>query len=316
MAERVIGIDLGGTNIKAGVIDLEGQVIARVSVQTETDKGRDVIVQNLCTAAEKAAEAAGITKREVRGVGLGVPGTLDLTGGVILFSPNLPCLNEAPIRDLVADGLAVPVVLENDANAAAWGEKWAGAGKGARSLVMFTLGTGIGGGIIINDEIVHGCNNVAAELGHQVLVWDGVRCACGNIGCIETYASCPGMVRRMKEAIKDGASSTLRGDFEAADIAQAAQDGDETALRILEETGRMLGAIATNMMHILNPEMVVFAGGMIAAGDLLLQPIRDEVQKRALDASKEKTQVVFAELGGDAGLIGAAGCALKATEGT
>jgi len=234
---------------------------------------------------------------------------------VILFSPNLPCLNDIPIRDLVSEQLGVPVVLENDANAAAWGEKWAGAGKGAHSLVMFTLGTGIGGGIIIDDEIIHGSNNVAAELGHQTIIWDGEKCACGNIGCVERYASCPGMVRRMEAAIARGEPSKLSGDFEAADITKAAQAGDETARRIVEETGRMLGTVATNMMHILNPQMVIFAGGMIAAGDLLLNPIRDEVEKRALEASKEGCQVVFARLGGDAGLIGAAGCALKAAEG-
>ncbi|NOZ23125.1 MAG: ROK family protein [Planctomycetes bacterium] len=315
MTDRVIGIDLGGTNIKAGVVDLEGKVVQSGSIPSEVDKGREAVVKNICHAAEKVMKDAGVKPDRIKGVGLGVPGTLDLEAGVILFSPNLPCLNEAPIRDLVSEQLGVPVVLENDANAAAWGEKWVGAGKGAHSLVMFTLGTGIGGGIIINDEIVHGSNDVAGELGHQTILWNGEKCACGNIGCVERYASCPGMVRRMKAAIARGEPSRLIGDFEAADITRAAQAGDETARRIVEETGRMLGTVATNMMHILNPEMIIFAGGMIAAGGFLLTPILDEVKKRAFEASKKGCRIVFAELGGDAGLIGAAGCALKAAGG-
>lgn len=315
MADHVIGIDLGGTNIKAGVVDLQGKVLAAASIPTHVKEGHATVVANICKASRKVMDAARIGPKDVKGVGLGVPGTLDLKAGVILFSPNLPCLNEFPIRDDVAAGLKLPVVLENDANAAAWGEKWAGAGRGVSSLVMFTLGTGIGGGIIIDDEIVHGMNGVAAELGHQMLIWDGVKCLCGNVGCIEAYASCPAMVRRMKEAIARGEKSKLRGDFEAADITRAAQEGDATAGKILEETGRMLGAVATNMLHILNPEMVIFAGGMIAAGDLLLRPIRDEVEKRAFAASKKGARIVFAELGGNAGLIGAAGCALKGAGG-
>jgi len=312
MAEHVIGIDLGGTNIKAGVVDLDGKIVAGDSIPTETEKGRDTIVDNICRAAELVREKAKLDQSHIIGAGLGAPGTLNLRTGTILFSPNLPCLNETPIVNMLQQKIGLPWILENDANAAAWGEKWAGAGKGVSSLVMFTLGTGIGGGIIINNEILHGSNDVAAELGHQVLDWQGVKCLCGNTGCIEAYASCTGMVRRMKEAIAAGRPSTLSGDFEAADISKAAVAGDSTAREIIEETGRMLGAIATNMLHILNPEMIVFAGGMIAAGDILLNPIREEVESRAFEASKEGVRIVFAELGGNAGVIGAAGCALKA----
>jgi len=312
MAEYVIGVDLGGTNIKAGVVDSEGNIIASDSIPTEVEKGRDAVTDNICLAAKKVLEQAGKDLKDVLGLGLGAPGTLNLREGVILFSPNLTCLNEAPIRRMIEERLNIPVTLENDANAAAWGEKWVGAGKDVSSLVMFTLGTGIGGGVIINNELVHGFNDVAGELGHQVLYADGVKCGCGNNGCIEAYASCPAMVRRMKEAIASGKKSILSGDFEAADITKAALQGDETAREIVEETGRMLGVIATNMLHILNPEMVVFAGGMIAAGDMLLKPIRDEVKKRAFKASQEGVQIVFAKLGGNAGVIGAAGCALKA----
>jgi glucokinase len=234
---------------------------------------------------------------------------LNLRQGIVLFSPNLPCMNGAPLLDLVRAEIQVPCILENDANAAAYGEKWAGVGRGVNSLVLFTLGTGIGGGVIIDGKVLHGFNDVAAELGHQVVYANGRLCGCGNHGCIEAYASAPATVRRMKEAIAAGRKSILKGDFESADITRAAREGDELAREIMDETGRLLGVVATNMLHILNPEMVVFVGGMTAAGDQLLTPIRDEVKKRAFKASQEGVQIVFGELGANAGMIGAAGCA-------
>jgi glucokinase len=220
-------------------------------------------------------------------------------------------MNGAPLLDLVRAKLkGVRCLLENDANAAAYGEKWAGVGRNVNNLVLFTLGTGIGGGVIIDGKVLHGFNDVAAELGHQVVFADGRLCGCGNHGCIEAYASAPATVRRMKEAIAAGRKTILKGDFEAEDISKAALKGDQTAREIMEETGRLLGVVATNMLHIFNPQMVVFDGGMTAAGDLLLLPIRDEIKKRAFKASQEGVQIVFGELGSNAGLVGAAGCAL------
>lgn len=310
MADYLIGVDLGGTNIKAGVVDLQGRVIASESVKTEVEKGLTEVVHRICMACDLVRKKAHLNWGDVRGVGIGSPGTLNLRRGIVLFSPNLPCMNGAPLLDLVRAQIKVPCILENDANAAAFGEKWAGVGRKVQSLVLFTLGTGIGGGIIIDGKILHGFNDVAAELGHQVVYADGRPCACGNRGCIEAYASAPATVRRMKEAIAAGRKSILSGDFEAADISRAAMQGDALAREIMEETGRLLGVVATNMLHILNPEMVVFVGGMTAAGDLLLRPIREEVKKRAFAASQEGVQIVFGELGANAGMIGAAGCAL------
>ena len=314
--DYVIGIDLGGTFIKAGIVDLDGKPLERESTPTEVDKGQKTVVENIRKAAEGIREKAGLSWDAILGIGIGAPGTLDIKNGVVLLSPNLPCLNEAPLRRLLQDSVPVPVVLENDANAAAWGEKWGGAGRGVSSLVMFTLGTGIGGGVILNDRVWHGDNDVAAEIGHMSIFADGVQCACGNHGCVEAYASATAMIRRMKEAVRAGKPSLLTDkinnniDFLAKDIHDAALQGDKTAEAIIEETGRYLGVAATNMMHILNPAMIIFAGGMINAGDMLLTPIKEEVKKRSFPASREKCQIVFAKLGGDAGFIGAAGCAL------
>jgi len=313
MSEYAIGVDLGGTNIKGGVVDVNGKVIASESVKTNVEKGCEEVVHRIVQACEQVIRKSKLDWSAIRGVGIGSPGTLNLRKGIVLFSPNLPCMNGVPLLDLVRARLTgVRCILENDANAAAYGEKWAGVGRKVQNLVLFTLGTGIGGGVIIDGEVLHGFNDVAAELGHQVVYADGRLCGCGNHGCIEAYASAPATVRRMKEAIAAGKKSILSGDFEAADISRAAKQGDQTAREIMEETGRLLGVVATNMLHIFNPEMVVFDGGMTAAGDLLLTPIRDEVKKRAFKASQEGVQIVFGELGANAGMIGAAGCALQA----
>jgi glucokinase len=313
MAGYAIGVDLGGTNIKGGIVDVNGKVIASESVKTNVEKGCEEVVKRIVQACEQVIRKSKLDWSAIRGVGIGSPGTLNLRKGIVLFSPNLPCMNGAPLLDLVRARLKrVRCILENDANAAAYGEKWAGVGRKVNNLVLFTLGTGIGGGVIIDGKVLHGFNDVAAELGHQVVYADGRLCGCGNHGCIEAYASAPATVRRMKEAIAAGKKSILKGDFEAADISRAALQGDQTAREIMEETGRLLGVVATNMLHIFNPEMVVFDGGMTAAGDLLLTPIRDEVKKRAFKASQEGVQIVFGELGANAGMIGAAGCVLQA----
>ncbi|MBM4083444.1 MAG: ROK family protein, partial [Planctomycetes bacterium] len=233
------------------------------------------------------------------------------------FAPNLPGWRNIALCRKVQDALRIPTFLENDANAAAYGEKWVGVGQKVDSLVLFTLGTGIGGGVIINNEVLHGVNDAAAELGHMTVVIDGVKCGCGNRGCVEAYASVPGMVRRMKEAVEKGQPSKLAArikkgqEITGKDIHAAAVKGDAAARAIIEETGMYLGIAAVNMMHIVNPAMVVFAGGMTAAGDMLLNAIRAEVKKRALEASAAKTEILFARVGDDAGLIGSAGCALR-----
>jgi glucokinase len=212
---------------------------------------------------------------------------------------------------MIEDDLHMPCLLDNDANVAALAEQWVGAGRGASSLVLFTLGTGIGGGIVLDGRIWHGANGVAGEVGHMSINPDGPVCNCGNRGCFEAYASATAMVRRMREAIKGGVKSSLGAQldsFTSEDIHQAALAGDEAARQNIEQTGRYLGLGASNIMHIINPEVVAFSGGVTAAGDMLMKPLLDEMEKRTLEASRQNVKVRFAELPNDAGIIGAARC--------
>ena len=188
--------------------------------------------------------------------------------------------------------------------------------KGSKLLVMLTLGTGIGGGIIINNTLWRGVNNVAAEIGHMVIQMDGPKCSCGNYGCIEAYASATSMVRRFKESLKNGVPSSLKdtGEITAKMINDAAFQGDKASLDIIKETGYYLGVALVNIMHILNPEVIVLTGGMIGSGDLLMNPIKQVIKEKAFEASAKETKIVFSQLGNDAGIIGAAGCLLNELE--
>ncbi|MDR4509028.1 MAG: ROK family protein [Candidatus Brocadiaceae bacterium] len=312
----VIGVDLGGTNLKAGIVDKCGNVLHRRSVKTNYNADRETISNQIFDLIDEVISASGNKICDIAGVGLGSPGLIDKKGEIILFSPNLPQWRNIPIKSLIVERFVFPCVLENDANAAAWGEKWVGAGNGVDSLVMLTLGTGIGGGIVLNNALWRGANNVAAEIGHMTIQNDGSRCNCGNYGCAEVYASATGLVRRFKEVLEKGVPSSLEAcmDITAKAINDAALRGDKASLEIIEETGRYLGVVLINVMHILNPEMIVLAGGMIGLGDLLMNPVWQIIQERALEASYKDTKIVFSKLGNDAGIIGAAGCLLKELE--
>jgi glucokinase len=316
MGSYAIGVDLGGTNLKAGIVDSNGRIHHRLSVKTDQYAPPEMISEQIFKLIDDVINTSHLRMSDILGIGLGTPGLIDRKGETILFSPNLPQWRNIPIRRMIAKRFVVPSVLENDANAAAWGEKWVGAGKFASSMVMITLGTGIGGGIIIENRLWRGFNNVAGEIGHMIIHMDGPKCNCGNYGCIEAYASATAMVRRFKELLKDGASSSLK-DYEvitAKMINDAAFQGDKISLDIIRETGQYLGIALINIMHILNPAVIVLAGGMIGSGELLMAPIREIVKQKAFEASYEDTKIVFSELGNGAGIIGAAGCLLKELE--
>ncbi|MFN3532466.1 MAG: ROK family protein [Candidatus Brocadia sp.] len=316
MGNYVIGIDLGGTNLKAGIVDMDGKILHRLSIRTNSHADSQTISDQILSLIAEIIQCAHVKESDMIGVGLGSPGLVDKKGETILFSPNLPRWRNIPIKRIVAERFSKPCVLENDANAAAWGEKWVGAGKDVSSLVMLTLGTGIGGGIVIDNKLWRGANNVAAEIGHMVIQMDGPQCNCGNRGCVEVYASATGMVRRFKELLRSGISSALKisDEITAKMINDAAIQGDRASLNIIEETGRYLGIALINIMHVLNPEMIVLAGGMIGSGELLMNPIRQVTQQRAFEASYKDTKIVFSQLGNDAGIIGAAGCLLTELE--
>jgi glucokinase len=322
MSQLYIGVDLGGTNIKAGLLSADGTVLTAGSIPTEAQEGPDAVIGRICRIIRSTAEAGGVKLDEVRGVGIGSPGTMDIPAGVVLEPPNLPGWRDVPLIRLVSDAVGLPCVLENDANAAAWGEFWAGAGRKVDSMVMLTLGTGIGGGIIIEGRLLHGANSLGGEIGHMCIVDGGRLCGCGRRGCLEAYASASHTAARALEALaEDQSHSTLHQYVGAGKrltsrhVCQAAAAGDALAMRVFAETARTLALGIANLSMIVDPQRFVLAGGMIAAGQTLLAPVREHFRAMAFRRAAHSTQIVFATLGNDAGLIGAAGVAMKALDG-
>jgi glucokinase len=310
-----LGIDLGGTNIKSGVVDQEGRALSSISLATEADRGPGVGIDNLAAAGKKAVAEAGLDWDQIAAVGLGSPGTMDLDAGMLLEPPNLPGWDNLPVCQLLADRLAKPVVLQNDGNAAAFGEYWVGAGRNAHSLVMFTLGTGVGGGIVIGGSIVQGRHSHGGECGHIIIeAENGRRCSCGALGHLEGYASATAVVKRTLERLDStDEPSSLRliaaARLSSRAIAAAAAAGDSVAMEIMRETAHYLAVGAVTLMHTIDPDIVLFGGGMIAAGTTFLEEIRRGVREMAFPVPALKTRVEYALLGGNAGFIGAAGWA-------
>jgi glucokinase len=315
-----VGVDVGGQSIKGGVVQDDGKALSSVSVPTEAERGQDHGLNQMAKAVTEAVAAARKSLADIAAIGVATPGTMDIPAGMILDPPNLRPWRSVPVRSFIEKRFGKPTAFQNDANAAAYGEYWAGVGRDAKSLVLFTLGTGIGCGIIINDFILEGEHSHGAEVGHIVIQMDGGRmCGCGQPGHLEAYASAIGIAARTVEALaEDDGTSTLhkvlheRGEFdetEAVEVFRAAAAGDDLARRIIEETSYHLAVGAVNMMHTINPNMVVFGGGMIRAGEWFLEKIRGHIKRLAFPVPAERTEVVYAQLGNDAGFIGAAGCA-------
>lgn len=313
-----LGIDLGGTNIKSGVVDNAGQPFSSVSLPTNAENGPEAGLASLAEAGRLAVEASGLNWSDIAAVGLGSPGTMDLAKGMLLDPPNLPGWTNLPIRQQLGDRLKKPTILQNDGNAAAYGEHWAGAGREARSLVMFTLGTGIGCGIIEDGLIIEGRHSHGGECGHIIIQMDNARqCSCGAYGHLEAYASATALVKRAREALDHDPSSSLHQDLNRDDltsraVSEAAVAGDPLARRLMRETARYLAVGAVTLMHTIDPDVVLFGGGMIAAGEPFLNDIREFILNMAFPIPAALTKIAYAELGGDAGFIGAAGCARHA----
>jgi glucokinase len=310
-----LGIDLGGTNIKSGVVDDDGRPISSVSIETQAERGPEQGIENIAEAGRLAVTQSGLAWADIAAVGLGSPGTMDIPAGVLLDPPNLPGWTNLPIRDLLAEKIRKRTVLQNDANAAAYGEYWVGAGKKTQSLVMFTLGTGIGCGIIDHGRIIEGRHSHGAECGHIIIQMENARqCSCGGYGHLEAYASATALVKRATEALQAGHDSILHRHLaahtlSARTIDEAAEAGDGLAQRLMRETAHYLAVGAVSVMHTIDPDIVLFGGGMIAAGQKFLDEIRADIQVMAFPVPAAKTRIAYAELGGDAGFIGAAGCA-------
>jgi len=313
----IVGVDLGGTNIVVGLVPIGGgDVLGLRTLPTESTRGAKFVVDRIVHMVEdsiaEVVAAHGTTRDAVAGVGIGSPGPLDRKTGTVINTPNLGWRN-FPLRDLIANAVKLPATLDNDANCATYGEWWLGAGRGTQTLVGFTLGTGIGGGIVLNGEIFHGCSDVAGEIGHMTIDSNGRKCKCGNYGCLEQYASGPAIAARAIEGIEAGAETVLEqmvdgklDEITAATVYEAAVLNDAYAKEVVKDTAKFLGAGVASIINILNPEMVVIAGGVTRAGEHLFVPLIAEVRRRAFRSAQECCRIVPAELSGTAGVVGAA----------
>jgi glucokinase len=315
MSGTFVGIDVGGTNVKIGLFDTELKLICKTSVTTDADMGPKVVIDKMAKTVKELVAKAGLTLKDIIAVGIGTPGPAKYSEGIIIKSTNMPKFKNVPICRMLNEKLGAPIVFDNDANVACWGEYAVGAGKGVKDIVFFTLGTGIGGGIVSNGELVHGCDENGAELGHTIIYPDGRLCNCGQRGCVEAYASADSTARRATEAIQSGAKSSLKkvldqkGMITSKDVYQHLASGDKLAKEITDGTAKALAITCINMLHATEPKRIVFAGGMIAAGEVLLNAIKRFFDEHVWTIKKEFVEICFATLGEDAGIIGAAALA-------
>ena len=316
----VVGIDLGGTNIVVGTVAEDGSdLVGLVSEPTLPEQGGDAVIGRIVKLARASIAAAG--GREIAGVGIGSPGPLDTKTGVVILTPNLGWVN-MPLRGRVAAALELPTVLDNDANCAIFGEWWRGAAQGVSHVIGLTIGTGIGGGIVLGGEIYHGASDVAGEIGHMTIEANGRLCKCGNQGCLEAYASGPAIAARAVEGIKGGAKTALpqyvAGDLSritAQVVYEAANDADAFALDVVHETAKLLGAGVASLVNIFNPNVVVICGGVTQAGEQLFGPLTSEVHRRAFKPAWEVCRILPGALPGTAGVYGAAAVFMQRTWG-
>lgn len=314
----IVGVDLGGTNIVVGAMSADGrEQYAMHSTPTpprsdgSSDRVVERMVEMLDVTISETLKETGARRTDILGVGIGAPGPLDRENGMVIVAPNLGWHN-VPLRDLISDAVKLPCTLDNDANCATYGEWWIGAARGARNVVGITIGTGIGGGLIIDGKLYHGSSDVAGEIGHMTIDQTGRRCGCGNYGCLEAYASGPNIAERAREALRAGDKSSLPdlvgGDVEnitAATVYEAAKQGDFVAREVVRDTARFLGTGLANLLNVFNPDVVVVSGGVTQAGDALFEPLRNEVRRRAFKPAVAACRIVPGELPGTAGVVGA-----------
>ena len=298
MSAYSIGVDLGGTNLRAAAIDETGKVLARVSEAASFDAGPEQVAGEIARVIDQVRQEIGADG--LRGVGIGVPGYIDMSSGVVVGSANLPGFQGFPVRDRIQQRLGTPILLENDANAAALGEMWMGAGRNVKDLILLTLGTGIGGGIVMDGKVMHGFRGMAGEFGHMTVFPDGNPCGCGNSGCLEKHASATA-IASMGQMMHFG-----REIKSATDVYALALEGNTRAKRVFESMGRALGIAFANLINIFNFPLYLVSGGPLPAWDLFSPAMFEEIQKRSFTFLPTGTRVERALLGADAGLFGAA----------
>lgn len=306
-----IGVDLGGTTVKAGTVDPDGRIVRELGVETESEQAEDLFRQLVALVRELHANPGAPGR--VAALGVGLPGLVNNATHQAVVLPNLPDLSSINIERELRAAADLPIAVDNDANAAAYGELLCGAGRGVQNLFYVGIGTGIGAGIVIDGKVWRGANGYAGEFGHMTIDPDGIECACGNIGCLETVASAPNIVRRARERLfRDRTSSLSRlviprdREFTSEDIANAALSGDDMAQLIMDRTGMFLGVALAGVINLLNVEAIVIGGGVMAAGEAILQPVIEHTRRRAFGPSFEACRIVAAELGKSSGIVGAA----------
>jgi glucokinase len=317
-----LGIDIGGSSIKAGLVTDDGRILQKRHASSALEDGLEAGLANLERISRELVADSGVSWERIRAIGVAAPGTMDIPAGVVFHPFNLPGWKNLPLRDMVSERLGKPAVLQNDANAAALGETWLGAGKKTKSLMFWTLGTGVGGGIVLDGKVWEGAHSHAAECGHIIIQQEGgPHSEHGIHGCVELYVGARALVRRCREALGAGRASSLSAlaDDNAVltplAIAKAAESGDDLARSLVLESARYLAVGTVNVIHILNPEMVLVGGAMTFGqhttelGRAFLDVLRAEVKKRTFPITAERTVIDYASLGNEAGFIGAAACA-------
>ncbi|MDH4100822.1 MAG: ROK family protein [Nitrospirota bacterium] len=311
MKKYAIGVDLGGSNLRVGVVTKDGEVMERAKEPSNVSEGVEAVVNRLVNQLKERVRYAG---KGLCGIGVAVPGVVEHASGIVASAPNLPGWKNVPLLEMLQNELNVPVEIENDSNAFALGEKWAGAGESFNSFIGITLGTGIGGGVMVDGRLVRGADGMAGEVGHMTVSLDGPHCNCGNNGCLETYSSARGIADRMREAIEAGGKSLLYKEtggnlykINAEMVYNAAREGgDPLARNVMRKMGTYLGVGVANLVHLLNPEAVIIGGGVAAAWDIFADTVQKEVEKRCFEKPAKRVKICRGILGDDAAIIGMA----------
>jgi glucokinase len=313
--KKYIGCDLGGTNLRAAIVDIEtGAVLNQMSVPTVAREGHDAVMKRMADLFLQVIQSSGMKKEDIGGIGIGVPGVLDLEKGEVLFLPNLPgTWPHVRLRDTIKELTGLPTALLNDVRSITNGEWCFGAGRGMDTVAVFAIGTGIGGGLVLNGQLHLGIGGTGGELGHMIIDFNGPRCGCGIYGCIEAYASGPAIAAMGMKAVAQGLTTRIRELCEydlnritPKLIANAAQEGDEIARDIYEKAGFYIGIAAANVCVAIGPRRIIIGGGVSQAGDLLLDPIRRTLRERVTVMPIEQVEVVQSQLGDNAGVVGVA----------
>ncbi|MEJ8303934.1 ROK family glucokinase [Saccharibacillus sacchari] len=315
MSENVyVGMDLGGTTIKVGLCSESGVLLHTYEGPTGVAEGPETVISNMANYVRRVVEESPYSWEQLAGVGAGVAGFTNVRDGIIVMAPNIG-FKDVPIRAILEERLGKPVKIDNDANVAALGEAWSGAGAGIENCVCYTLGTGVGGGIIINGRIYQGFSGMAGEIGHIDVVPDleAIQCGCGKVGCLETVSSATGIIRMAKEAVERGERTFIAdaSEITAKTVFDAAKAGDEVALRIVKRAAFYLGKSMAAVAAVLNPQSFIIGGGVSKAGDILFDPIRETFAQLTPEPLQQGVQIVPATLGNNAGMIGAAGLLIR-----